>query len=300
MATAEQWLGKLGHLKVDRARGNPAPHKPLLLLVALEMAEQGILPAKTLPLTPELAFRFCTFWAIVAHRRSQRPDVRLPFHHLQNDGFWSALTDDAKPSPDNRLTRYAELPSDFVEFAKNPTSREKGRRVLIATYFEPAERLALYTAFGLPIPTEDEIAADAKYTAPDEARQQGREARFRLNVVAAYNYTCALSGYRLTTITGSSIVDAAHIHQFANSRNNDIRNGLALCKNAHWLSDNGLWTISDDYKVIVSVGHFTEASPDHKSLVSYHGKKLRLPVDKAVWPNPVHLGWHRKQRFKGA
>ena len=41
MATAEQWLGKLAHLKVDKARGDPAPHKPLLLLVVLELAEQG-------------------------------------------------------------------------------------------------------------------------------------------------------------------------------------------------------------------------------------------------------------------
>src|SRR5262245_47018767 len=94
VATGEQWLAKLTRLKVDRARANPAPHKPLLLLVVLEMAEQGVLPPKTLPLTPELAFRFSTFWAIVAHRRNQRPDIRLPFHHLQSDGFWTALSED--------------------------------------------------------------------------------------------------------------------------------------------------------------------------------------------------------------
>jgi putative restriction endonuclease len=67
-----------------------------------------------------------------------------------------------------------------------------------------------------------------------------REARFRRNVVAAYNYTCALTGYRLTTISAGCIVDAAHIHQFASSRNNDPRNGLALWKNAHWFFDTGL------------------------------------------------------------
>jgi putative restriction endonuclease len=80
---------------------------------------------------------------------------------------------------------------------------------------------------------------------PDQVARQGREARFRLNIVAAYNYTCALTRYRLTTIAGGSIVDAAHIHQFSDSRNNDPRNGLALCKNAHWLFDNGLWTLTD-------------------------------------------------------
>ena len=38
------------------------------------------------------------------------------------------------------------------------------------------------------------------------ARQQGREARFRLTVVAAYNYAGALTNYRLTTIDAGSIV----------------------------------------------------------------------------------------------
>jgi putative restriction endonuclease len=78
MATAEQWLGKLAHLKIDRASGDPAPHKPLLLLVVLELAEQGQLPPEVLPLTPELAYRFCTYWSIVAHRRSQRPSPMPP------------------------------------------------------------------------------------------------------------------------------------------------------------------------------------------------------------------------------
>ena len=37
----ERWLAKLAKLNVDRARGGPAPHKPLLLLVLIELAHQG-------------------------------------------------------------------------------------------------------------------------------------------------------------------------------------------------------------------------------------------------------------------
>src|SRR4051812_6383502 len=46
--TPKQWLKRLATLKVDRARGDAAPHKPLLLLVAIDMAEQGLLPQKVL------------------------------------------------------------------------------------------------------------------------------------------------------------------------------------------------------------------------------------------------------------
>ena len=106
------------------------------------------------------------------------------------------------------------------------------RRVLIARYFvDGGERAALYSLVGLPVPPDDLVKADARLFAV--ARERGREARFRLTVVPAYNYTCALTGYRLTTVGSGSIMDAAHIHQFSDSRNDHPQNGVALRKNAH-------------------------------------------------------------------
>ena len=102
------------------------------------------------------------------------------------------------------------------------------------------------------------------------------------------------------TISSISIVDAAHIHQFADSRNNDVKNGLALCKNSHWLFDNGLWTIADDFTVLVAREHFAEDSPDQKSLTEYHGQRIRLPNDPACHPDRAHLAWHRRNKFLGA
>ena len=119
-----------------------------------------------------------------------------------------------------------------------------------------------------------------------------------LAVEGEHGCTCALTQYRLTTVTGGSIVDAAHIHQFADSRNNDPRNGLALCKNAHWLFDNGLWTISDDYCVLVAQGTFAEAGPDQHLLARYNGQKIQLPSDHSIWPNLLHIAWHRNKKFK--
>ena len=297
-ATKEHWLAKLAKLRVD-LRGNPAPHKPLLLLVVIELAEQGLLPKGTVPLTPELAFRFCTYWTIVAHRRTQKPDVRFPFHHMQSGGFWKALGQDGNTSPDRRLTRYAVLDQDFEQCLGDRTFREEARRVLICKYFPPDERVALCSLLDLPVPNEDEVASASLHRSPEEAEQRGREARFRLKVVSLYNYTCALTGYRLMTISSGSIVDAAHIHQFSDSQNNDVRNGIALCKNAHWLFDEGPWTIADDYTVNVAVGHFAEDSPEQKPLVDYHGKNIRLPSDSLFYPDPAYLDWHRKRRFLG-
>ncbi len=296
--TRERWLARLAKLKIDM-KGSPAPHKPLLLLVIIELAEQRLLPRGMLPLTPELAFRFCTYWTIVAHRRPQKPDVRYPFHHMKSGGFWSALGEDGSASPDRGLTRFAALDAEFEACLADPAFREEARRVLICGYFPPDERVSLCSMLDLQVPTEDEIASAAMHRSPEDAEQQGREAKFRLRVVSLYNYTCALTGYRLMTVSSGSIVDAAHIHQFSDSRNNDVRNGIALCKNAHWLFDAGLWTIANDYTVKVASGRFSEDSPDQESLANYHGRKIRLPSAAASYPDPAFLDWHRREKFLG-
>ena len=299
MATPEEWLARLAKLKVDRAKGDPAPHKPLLLLVVFELAELGLLPDEILPLTSELAFRFCTYWSIVAQRRKQRPDVRFPFYHLKSDGVWLPLNAEGKPAEERRLARFAQMPADFVAFARDPAWREQARRLLIAKYFPPGERTNLYALVGLAVPSEEQIAQDADYKPAADAQKKGREARFRLQVVSAYNYTCALTGYRLTTITGGSIVDAAHIHQFADSRNNDPQNGIALCKNAHWLFDNGLWTLTDDFRVLVAEGEFAESGSEEYLLQPHEGRAILLPRDRSFWPRLEYLEWHRTKKFKG-
>ncbi len=190
------------------------------------------------------------------------------------------------------------MTSDFVACTNDPSWRDKARRILVASYFRPSEQLALFELMGMPIPDSSEMAAELAAATRADAENQGREARFRLTIVPAYNYSCALTGYRLTTITASSIVDAAHIHQFSDSRNNDPTNGIALSKNAHWLFDQGLWSLTDEYRVIVAVGRFVEECPDQKGLIRYHGEQVRLPSDRSLWPNPVHLFWHRSKKLQ--
>ena len=298
MQSDDFWLGKLAKLNPDKATGDPAPHKPLLLLVVLDLAQEGLLPPKTLPLTPELASRFLSYSRVVAYRRSQPLDIRYPFYHLRGNGIWTPRDEKFEKPTHRKLARYAEMPSDFVRFACDPASRERARKLIIAKYFRPSEQIALYEIIGLPIPSSIEIEEHAKFQSAEDALNVGREAKFRIRILALYDYTCALTGYRLTTVTGVSIVDAAHIHQFANSRNNELGNGIALSKNAHWLFDKGLWTISDDYRVIVAQTRFAESGKPDLLLGNYQGTQLRLPQDRNFWPNPVHVAWHRRSKFR--
>jgi len=288
------WLQKLATLRIDRARGNPAPHKPLLLLVILEMVEKGEITSRELFLSPDLAFRFSVFWSVVARRRKQPPEVRLPFHHLESSGIWQPLTADGQPSPDKKMTAMVRFDEQFFECLADYKFRDRAQLILIETepYFQPEERVALYSMLQIR-PAASEIRENQElYKASVQA---GRDARFRIEVVVvAYKHRCALTGYRMTTLAMESIVDAAHIHQFHNSRNNDPRNGMALSKNAHWQFDRGLWSVNDDYRVLVNREKFREEGISGQRLTDFEGRRISLPDDPRYWPEQDSLEWHRR------
>lgn len=191
------------------------------------------------------------------------------------------------------------LADDFFAALQSSDFRQAAGYTLINGYFEHAEQVSLYELTGIA-PREDSVLLDELTIQADkEARAESRTERFRVDVVAAYCHTFALTGYRITTITGYWIVDAAHIHPFAKSRNDDPQNGIALCKNAHWLFDLGLWSIDDDYRVIVAKEAFDEACPTQESLRSMTGRKLLLPRDERLWPIAKNLSWHRAKCFVG-
>lgn len=140
--SSSHWLSKLAHLRVDRSRGI-APHKLLLVLVVLELIESQELLTPTLQLSPALAFRFTEYWGIVAHRRTQRPDVKLPLFHLTSDGLWQPYTAAGTVSTDPKTTTQVELADDFYTQAQSAEFRTAARLILLKTYFEPSEQLAL-------------------------------------------------------------------------------------------------------------------------------------------------------------
>lgn len=83
----EKWLSAL----CDVNPSGEAPHKPLLLLTVLKAAERDEVLPEVLLLSPELVYQFKLFEHIVAHRRKQKLDIRMPFFHLKTSGVWTPL-----------------------------------------------------------------------------------------------------------------------------------------------------------------------------------------------------------------
>ena len=285
---------------VQRSKGEGkarfAPHKPLLLLCLCDLAEEGILISPTQHKTAELRLRFDSYWAICQPRWGGQPGLDLPFHHLSSQGFWNARTKEATPSRGPHSTDHILLSKTLLTDLNDAKKRDIIRHTLITTWFPEPEQSALFTAMGFTPAKLKKLKFELPVSDP-KIEAVGRDARFRVTVVTQYRFTCALTGYGAHTKKGHSIVEAAHIHAFAKSRNNQPDNGLALSRDAHWMFDKGLWTISPEHHVVVADEIFTEWGPEAEWLKSRHEHPVKFAEGAQLRPSAKYLAWHRDNVF---
>jgi len=295
----KKWLGKLTRLNPASGRGQcrgKAPHKPLLLLCLVDMAEAGELTGRTFTRTANLVLRFKEYGALVSERWPTRLDLRMPFFYLKNQGLWLAFTLEMTPAQSPESCFACELNEEFFDLLGDADFRLKARLLLVSRYFEPRERVALLESLGLcadGIEKAEKKMFELNEEGEEAARRKGRCARFAVQVVSRYKFTCALTGLCCLTTDGAAIVDAAHIESWAASENDDIQNGLALCKNAHWMFDEGLWSVQADGRVVLAPYRFTENGPEALRLQPYGGRLLQFGDGVTLRPNPEYFTRHR-------
>jgi len=292
------WLGKLANLNAARteARGI-APHKPLMLLSVIDLIEAGEVKDAFVPYQARLVSQFRSYWDLVLDRQRNRPDITMPFNALgsDRDSIWERFDENGNPSKSKLTTRLCKLDPDLFACLQDATFRSEARRVIIARYFTAREQVGICERLGLPIPDSAEMAEFRQDADAFKATQKkGRDSRFKVGVTSGYHFTCALTGYQLKTTEGY-IVQAAHIHQHAKSGNDDLRNGLALTPDAHWMFDAGLWTVipkGDDLLIHVAIGRFEELSPHGRLLSVFHGQSLSFHANARLRPDAKHFEWH--------
>ena len=114
---------------------------------------------------------------------------------------------------------------------------------------------------------------------------------FTLAVRKIYNGKCAL---RETFIYKDHPVglEAAHIHAKVNGGNNLPTNGILLSTDLHRAFDEGIWTLTDDLRVLVH-----EKVTDGV-LIEFKEKELAIPKENMAFrPFPGYIKWHRENRF---
>jgi putative restriction endonuclease len=110
-----------------------------------------------------------------------------------------------------------------------------------------------------------------------------RDSQFRPRVLQAFNYKCCVCNCDL------KLVDAAHIVPVSHPTSNDeVTNGLALCRLHHGAYDNALLGIQSGYQIVIN----PEATR------RLHEIKLDTGLDafKAALPNKIRVATVKEAR----
>lgn len=272
------------------ADGVRAPHKPLLLLLAL-----GRLQRNEPRLVPFSEVEGKLRNLLKTHgppRSSYHPEY--PFWWLQTDGLWEVPGGEGlvkrKGHADPKIRELRRAQGGFTKeihqvLEAEPDMVRQFGRTLLNEHFPASYHEDLLSAVGL------EVAE----TAP---RRTARDPGFREQVLNAYGYRCAICGLDPLIDGASAALEAAHLHWHSHGGPPRVENGLCLCPLHHKGLDLGAIGISEQRRVMISSRlHGGEALETFFG--QYHGQALRGPVHGHP---PVHLEfvrWHTQQVFKG-
>jgi putative restriction endonuclease len=267
------------------------PHKPVLLLAALELRDEGQATPAKIPWNQALRDRFSTIFNLVKGQNDQNTPEN-PFLRLATDAFWKpTILNGSSHSPlqHNPLVGemgkvFASIDPVFATPFASAAGREALREALIARYFPHARGQLLSPAKSSPVAMESYLAEDpAEY---------GRNPAFRRKILEVYDHQCAACGLRIKLpVSDTSFVDAAHLIPFSSSYNDHPSNGLALCKNHHWAMDRFLIAPGPDRIWRVSPTLDLRRSSGEAELLHLQNKAILLPHDDAFLPALDSLQW---------
>lgn len=294
-----------------------APHKPILLLAVLDLAHRGIITTPFIAVTGdlvELSELFNLYWRRIIPL-AQTSSIAFPFSRLDREPFWELIPQPGKAitsavinstSSVTYLRRYAlgaKLDEELFRFIQNGDGREALREALLQSCFSPeaASLLREQSAinreafdYSRILEEKSHLPLVKEIVEAENYRPVARDQGFRRIVIKAYDHRCALCGVRIITPEQHTVVDAAHIVPWSRSQNDDIRNGMALCKLCHWAFDEGMMGISENYDVITS--RQISADPNVPGfLLTLSGRGIIPPSDRDLWPAQQYLSEHRKE-----
>jgi putative restriction endonuclease len=125
---------------------------------------------------------------------------------------------------------------------------------------------------------------------------QKRDKAFKDVVLEQYGFTCAITGQQYYS---EHLVEAqaAHIIPRRINGSDDPRNGIALSRTAHWAFDQGMFTLSDQYEIIVHP-KARQARINKFPIIDLQGQSINKPNDDAFWPHKDAIEWHRVEVFE--
>lgn len=291
---AQELLTRITALNVWKKGDQRAPHKPLLLLLALGRIHAEL--PRLIPFDQIDAKLTQLLQDFGPSRANYYPE--LPFWHLQSDLIWEmphssgVLTTSGSISKKYLRDNHVEAGFTQEVYDLLKTNAELLQQVamqLLEDNFPPSVHQDILDEVGL------DFEAIPQFTTQKRAK---RDPTFRRRVLEVYDYRCAICNFSVRMENTPIALEAAHIKWFQAGGPDIESNGLALCSLHHKLLDRGALAISNEQKIVVSEkvnGH----DGFQEWVLNFDGKALLKPRNTLYIPKTEFTDWHIREVFQG-
>lgn len=234
-------------------------------------------------------------YTAVARIAAVRPDPNSATHYFADLSDYMAFDQEV---PYRLASHYFESALQKEDGTANRGKFGWSVRPLTDPEFEEIFRAGFAQTLPALITTPQEYDTGIVYERPTltlEITRKVRDLAFRRRIRTAYENTCAVTGLTIVAPNGSVEVQAAHIRSVAGNGPDTTTNGIALSATVHWMFDQGLFTISDDMRILVA----SSGIPRHALVAFAPDTIVRKPKNHADHPDRNHLRWHRENVFLG-
>ena len=291
----QELTDKFRGLTVWKNGGQRAPHKPLLVLLALGyLQREGRRELAYAEIEGPMKKLLEDFGP---PRQSYHPEY--PFFHLQSDGVWALTTEAGIQLPLDRkypsagVFREYGVKGGFPEpllrtFQEDPEAIREVADLLLSAHFPPTYHDDILQSVGL----------DLEVTGTAGSPTRIRDPQFRHEVLTAYGYRCAVCGLKIEMQDKTVALEAAHIKWHQAGGPDHTANGLALCTLHHKLFDVGAFTLNHD--LLVAVSSLANGNEGFRRwLLDFNGAAISPPSLTDFYPKGDFLDWHVREVFKG-
>lgn len=294
MGVEDEFFERLSKIKPWRKGDIRAPHKPLYMLFLIGALQHGhprLIPY--VAVDHELGSALRRF-APRGKQGAVHPEY--PFWRLQKDGLaevnpingyeFRKGNSDPKKSSLVDLNASGGFATRYFAFLRdNPVAQTRAVHQILDTHFPRSIHEDIVDHFRIQL-------GQAQWN------NTSGEFDFRARVLEAYNWTCAVTGYRLVVRNTFPGLEAAHLCWPRANANDDVTNGIALTTLHRKLFHLGLFAIDPDDYCILLASEIVENDPS-ATLREVAGRRIHLPREASKAPSRDGLTWHFHHVFRG-
>jgi putative restriction endonuclease len=309
MKSSIEVLDAFENIRRAQRAGVFAPHKPLLILLALARVQRGEARLIEFSAIDDLLKLLLTEFGPSSAAKSRH----YPFWHLATDGrgaLWELSwprdlvqrAAGATPSLGELRAHHVKggFPLEIDEALRHrPGLLQAVASRMLESTFPSTLHADILATLGLDLSGPSEVRDSAPPAVDDGSNERRRrDPGFRERVLRAYEYRCCVCGFDLRIGHLPAGLEAAHI-QWHHVGGPDIEpNGLSLCALHHKLFDLGVFTVEPAEHRIVFSQRAISGGRSMSGELRFHGQPIHAPQHGDLRPAAEFLAWNTKNVFK--